>query len=65
MADAADVTGENEIRMIARLTESARRQGRELHPKGACHWCDEPFDPGSPKLFCDLHCSTDWERKKR
>lgn len=35
-------------------------------PKGACHFCEEPFEPSVPdqdkRLFCDRDCADDWEK---
>lgn len=65
MADEADYTDmQSEFLMSARIRD-IRNQGRELNPKGACHWCDEPFEHVSQKLFCDSDCSFDYERSKR
>ncbi|MCP8687722.1 hypothetical protein [Marinobacterium sedimentorum] len=65
MADVLDQVDERETRINEMRIQAIRNAGRELHPIGECHWCNEPFDAGSPKLFCDATCSTDWGRRKR
>lgn len=44
--------------------QNARPKGRALVPKGSCHFCDEHLGDAA-KLFCDLDCSTDWEKLQR
>lgn len=39
-----------------------RARGRELLPAGACHFCNEPVQPG--RLFCDSECGWAWEELK-
>lgn len=50
--------------------QAIRAKGRELHPIGECHWCGEPFEKDSQRLFCPgeygpSECAEDWERNKQ
>lgn len=38
---------------------------RELVPRGNCHNCEEEFEPGATKIFCDGDCRHDYEHRKR
>lgn len=63
MLDAADRI--EQVYKDARI-QSIRSQGRELYPKGECHWCETPFEEGSQQLFCaGGDCTHDWERYKQ
>ena len=64
MADVADRAEVEEFSVAARI-DVIRNQGRELYPKGECHYCEYEFGKGSPKLFCDSDCSSGHEASKR
>jgi len=41
---------------------------RKVIPTGACHNCEEPLTPvngQNVQLFCDVHCSQDWELRTK
>jgi hypothetical protein len=63
--DTIDQADETESRLHEMRIQAIRRAGRELQPGGECWWCNKPFEIGSPKLFCNSDCSTDYERGKR
>lgn len=65
MADAADMSDPVEQSVIDLQIRNIRNRGRELHPEGQCHWCDEVFPKGSPKLFCSDDCAKDHARYNR
>jgi hypothetical protein len=33
----------------------------EFEPVGHCLFCEEPFEDGSPKRFCNADCRDDYE----
>ena len=69
MSDILDQTDFVEESVRNLTIQAIRSKGRELHPVGECHWCGEPFEKDSKRLFCPGHqgpsdCATDWERNK-
>jgi hypothetical protein len=63
MADEVDIAQiQNELAQEALLQQ--RRPVSDIHPIGECHFCAEPFDPDSLKLFCDGVCATNHDRRK-
>ena len=59
--DAVDVAEESESVILAKQVAAlrSRKKIRELSPKGACHYCDEPFEVGDKRVFCDTDCRDD------
>ena len=53
-------------RHLKQIRKSANAK-RELEPKGACHWCEEPFEKGKQdqRLFCDRDCAADHHKSKQ
>ena len=48
-----------------RMLEAAinyRKPVAKIAPVGRCHWCEDDFDEGSLKLFCDAKCATYYDR---
>lgn len=62
--DAAERQDIEMSRHLDAIRKKAKR--RELEPKGACHWCEDPFTSGKedPRLFCDSSCAADHHRHK-
>lgn len=58
MPDIAD-QADDEIEQT--LQRALRARAPELVPRGTCHNCDQPVR----RLFCDLDCRDDWERRAR
>lgn len=65
MADIIDQASDEMAAVMELKLKAISSQGRELNPIGECYWCNEPFEQGSPKLFCDSECGTDWERGRK
>jgi hypothetical protein len=71
MADEADLAKELEELALQQALAS-RKSGPRLVPAGYCHNCREKLEPVTQngelkhlQLFCDLHCSEDWEQRER
>ena len=50
--------------------QAIRNSSRELNPIGECHWCGEPLEKDSQRLFCPgdygpSDCALDWEKDKK
>ena len=61
MADEVDIAqAQNEKAMEAIL--QYRKPIAKIHPIGECHFCSEPFEDGSLKLFCDSNCAKAYDR---
>jgi RNA polymerase-binding transcription factor DksA len=61
MADEIDKANEvAEVELQARLS----KRYKQVEPTGHCFNCDEKLPPGR-RLFCDLDCKEDWERRSR
>lgn len=57
MADDVDLAqAQNEL--ADRLALQYRKPVMRIAPIGRCHWCDQDFNDGSLKLFCDSDCAT-------
>jgi len=67
MADIIDQADDFAEREKALAVEAIRKAaaGRELNPRGSCHWCEEPFPVGDRRLFCDSGCADDHAAAKR
>jgi hypothetical protein len=62
MADEADIAQiQNEI--VEREALKYRRPINTIAPIGECHWCGEPFEADSLKLFCNGVCAGLHDRK--
>lgn len=64
-ADFLDASQEIEQALLDKRIAAIRAAGREFQPKGECHWCEERFDSGSQKIFCDADCSEDHAKYHR
>jgi hypothetical protein len=64
-ADPLDQAVATQEFVTSHAIQSIRNRGRELHPAGYCQWCEEDFEPHSPKLFCNSDCALDFEQSKR
>lgn len=52
MADEADMSDER-IQLAVEQAIGQARRAPALHPKGTCHYCDEPVNS---RLFCNAEC---------
>ncbi|MGH1461272.1 MAG: hypothetical protein ACRBB6_04470 [Neptuniibacter sp.] len=64
MPDICDLSDEKESFLLEARINAARNSGPSISPMGSCYNCEEKFPEGSPKLFCDADCATDWEKFK-
>lgn len=55
--DEIDIANEQAQRQLD-VALSYRKPVPDIFPVGYCHWCEEEFEEGSLKLFCDSDCST-------
>ena len=62
MSDILDITDDVENRLLNLRIQAAKKYSSGLQPIHHCHWCEEPFEPNSPKLFCDADCAMDYEK---
>ena len=68
--DVLDATDVVEEKLMELRVQGIRNSGRELMPIGECHWCGEPFEVDSQRLFCPSaeggpsECALEWERFK-
>ncbi|MBC8738524.1 hypothetical protein F6X40_17330 [Paraburkholderia sp. UCT31] len=68
MPDFADDASALEELALQQALQAHRNKGRQLAPKGTCHFCDSPLEKVEGKdvqLFCDVNCSKDWERQEK
>ncbi|MDO8417787.1 MAG: hypothetical protein Q7S87_16425 [Agitococcus sp.] len=75
MADEADLGNEQAARFLQEAILN-RAVEDKLTPRGNCYFCECTFDKTHPsykaedatfsqKLFCDVDCSSDYEKEKR
>ena len=66
-ADMLDATQETEQKLLDIRIAAIRQASlvRQLQPIHKCHWCSEPFDTSSDKLFCDKECGEDHAKYER
>lgn len=66
-ADILDATQEIEQKLLDSRIAAIRQSclSRKLQPKQECHWCHEPFEVNSQKLFCDQECGEDHAKYER
>jgi hypothetical protein len=64
-ADILDAAQEIEQHILDARIRTIRHTQRQFRPKGSCHWCREPFEAGSEKVFCDSDCSDDHDKFKK
>lgn len=59
--DVVDHVVASEALIFEKQIESIRKKmhKRELAPKGACHYCAEPFEVDDNRIFCDHDCRDD------
>lgn len=62
MSDILDSTDEVEGRLLNLRIQAAQNYSSGLQPIMQCHWCEEPFEPKSQKLFCDSECAMDYDK---
>ncbi len=63
-ADNLDIASDLQVAEVETRVAAARlslAKGREIRPKEKCHACDEQFETGSKKLFCDGECASFYE----
>ncbi|WP_027854412.1 hypothetical protein [Marinobacterium litorale] len=72
-ADLIDHTDKLEGHLLEMRIDAIRQKAgeREPVPVGHCHWCEEPFEEGSQRLFCPGEglkastCALDWQTSQR
>jgi hypothetical protein len=70
MADEIDQANETAERFLSQaLANIAKDTTTRSKPKGRCYFCEDEFEKNDPdlaqKLFCDQHCSKDYEHEQR
>ena len=63
MADEVDLANDNIDNGIEmqRALIAQQLSKPELPPIGRCYYCEEEFEEGSKKLFCDDNCGEDYQ----
>jgi hypothetical protein len=61
MSDFIDETLVREDAILAAKIKSIRANAnkRTIKPREECLYCEEPFNKGSKKVFCDADCAAD------
>ncbi len=60
--DEADIA-QREIERGLERAIAFRKPVPSITPIGSCHWCEEPFEEGSRKLFCDHKCAYRYDKR--
>ncbi len=61
--DEIDRAQEHAEEILKRAILLAASRTRQLTPKGRCYNCEERIPKG--RLFCDLDCSHDYDRRNK